>query len=437
MMQTGSMDVTFFDQDIETLPRERLRELQESKLRSLVEKVYGANRFVTQKLDAAGATPGEIRTLDDLAELPFTTKAELLTAQSEGLLSTNCTFPGSAYARIHQTSGTTGTPLRVFDTAESWDWWGRCWGFVLAGAGLTAADRLFVPFSFGPFIGFWAAVRGAEKIGALMIPGGGRTSEQRLRLMVDLGVTAMCCTPTYALRLAEVARDEGFDLSAIPLRITVHAGEPGANVPATKARIESAWGAKCYDHAGASEVGAHSFECQAQPGGTHAIDSEFIVEVVEPKTGRPVPPGREGELVITNLGRVGFPVFRYRTGDVVRVDDTLCPCGRTFTRFAGGVIGRADDMVVVRGVNIYPAAVENLLRRHQSVDEYRVTIATKREMSVIVIEVECRDDAEIDDTVQAVRSMFESSLGLRPEVAAVQRGTLPRFELKARRFFVE
>jgi len=430
------MDVIFFDREIETLPTERLRTLQESKLAALVEGTYGRNRFVTSKFDDVGARPGDVRTLEGLADLPFTTKVELQVAQDEGPLSTNCTFDEAAYTRIHQTSGTTGPPLRVFDTPQSWDWWGRCWGFVLAGAGLTAEDRLFVPFSFGPFIGFWAALGGAERIKALMISGGGRTSAQRLRLMADMEVTAMTCTPTYALRLAEVARDEGFDLSTIPMRITIHAGEPGANIPATKARIETAWGAKCYDHAGASEVGAHSFGCQAQSGGTHAIDSEFIVEVVDPVSGRPVSSGEDGELVITNLGRIGFPVFRYRTGDIVRVDTTVCPCGRTFTRFAGGVIGRTDDMAVVRGVNVYPTAVEQLVRSHDAVDEFRVTIKRDREMSEVLIEIECRDGADTEGTVRAVGRAFESSLGLRPEVVSVPRGTLPRFELKARRFLI-
>jgi len=414
-----------------------MRTLQEEKLAVMMAGVYGRNRFVTDKFKAAGAEPGDMRTIDDLAGLGFTTKAELMAAQAERPLSTNCTFPENAYTRVHQTSGTTGPPLRVFDTAQSWDWWGHCWGFVLAGAGLTADDRLFVPFSFGPFIGFWAALGGASKVGALMIPGGGRTSVQRLTLMADMGATAMTCTPTYALRLAEIARDENFDLSTIPVRITVHAGEPGASVPATKARIEQEWGARCYDHAGASEVGAHSFECQAQPGGTHAIDSEFIVEVVDPATGREVPAGDEGELVITNLGRIGFPVIRYRTGDVVCIDPSPCPCGRTFTRFNGGVIGRVDDMVVVRGVNVYPAAVENLVRRHDAVDEFRVTITRDRQMAVIVVEIECRDGVDTETTVRDVSRSFESSLGLRPDVTAVARGTLPRFELKAQRFFIE
>ncbi|GMQ97644.1 MAG: phenylacetate--CoA ligase [Acidimicrobiia bacterium] len=430
------MDITFFDQGIETLPRDKLRLVQEEKLAAMLETVYGTNLFVTGKLDASGAAPRDVRTLEDLAGLPFTTKAELMAAQAEGLLSTNCTFPEAVYTRVHQTSGTTGPPLRVFDTVESWDWWGRCWGFVLAGAGLTARDRFFVPFSFGPFIGFWAALGGAKRIEALMVPGGGRTSAQRLQLMADMGVTAMACTPTYALRLVEVAREEGFDLSTIPMRITVHAGEPGASVPATKSRIEKEWGARCYDHAGASEVGAHSFECQAQPGGTHAIDSEFIIEVVDPASGRPVRSGDEGELVITNLGRVGFPVIRYRTGDVVCVNNSPCPCGRTFTRFDGGVIGRVDDMVVIRGVNVYPGAVENLLRRHAAVDEFRVTVSRQRELSTILIEIECREGADREGTERAVQKTFESSLGLRPEVNAVERHSLPRFELKAQRFFL-
>ncbi len=435
-MHTAAMEITFFDEKVETLPREQLATLQGDRLAALVREVHGKNRFVTAKLGAVGASPQDVTGLDDLAGLPFTTKAELMAAQEESFLSLNCTYPESAYTRIHQTSGTTGAPLRVFDTARSWRWWSRCWAFVLAAAGVSSSDRVFVPFSFGPFIGFWSALGGAEEIGALMIPGGGRTSLQRLQLMAELGATVLCCTPTYALRLAEAAREEGFDLSSIPLRVTVHAGEPGASVPATKARIEGIWGAKVYDHAGASEVGAHSLECQPQPGSTHAIECEYIAEVIDPTTGRPVPAGTEGELVLTNLGRFGFPVIRYRTGDVVKVDDAPCPCGRTFTRFTGGVIGRADDMVVVRGVNVYPAAVENLVRRHAAVDEFRVTVSRDREMAEILIEIECCDGVDLVTEASAVRASVEGSLGLRPEVTAVGRGELPRFEMKARRFFV-
>ncbi len=429
---------TYYDEALETAPPERIRALQARRLAELVDTIWGRNRFYTAKLRAVGFSPGDLHGLDDLTHLPFTTKAELMQAQAEGgFLSTNCTFDETAYVRIHQTSGTTGEPLRVFDTAESWDWWGRCWAFVLAGAGIGPSDRLFLPFSFGPFIGFWAAVGGAERVGALMISGGGQGSVERLGLIERFGATAMCCTPTYALRLAEVARDQGVEPASLPIRITVHAGEPGASVPATKARIEQAWGAKAYDHAGASEVGAHSFECAPQPGSIHVIESEFIVEVVEPGGDRPVRPGERGELVLTNLGRPGFPVIRYRTGDLVQIDPDPCPCGRTFTRLAGGVIGRADDMVVVRGVNVYPSALEELVRRHPAIDEYRVTVTRRREMAALRIEIECADGVDDQSVADGLVATFTHHLALTPEVVAVPRGTLPRFELKARRFFVE
>ena len=420
------------------MPRKALEALQLTKLRSMLQQIYGPNRFYTEKLDAAGIHPESIKTLDDLKRLPLTSKSELVQAQSDALpLGSNATFEESAYSRFHQTSGTTGTPLRVLDTPESWDWWGRCWGHVLAGAGLTENDRLFVPFSFGPFIGFWAAVEGARKINALMIPGGGRDSLQRLHLMKELGVTAMCCTPTYALRLAEVARESGFDLSQIPLRTLIHAGEPGANVPATKARIESVWNAKCFDHAGASEIGAHSFECEVQPNGTHVTESEFIVEVLNPETQEAVPEGEQGELIITNLGRIGYPVIRYRSGDLVVLNQQKCACGRSFARFEGGVLGRADDMVVVRGINVFPSAVENLVRQCDTVEEFRITVSTNREMGNLAIELDLSKNANPESARKTVDQAIQNELSLRPEITVVPSGSLPRFEMKAKRFHVK
>lgn len=427
--------MSYFDEATETLPRESLHALQTEKLKMMLGQLYGRNRFYTAKLKASGIGPGDVRSLEDFSRLPMTTKAELARAQADGPpFGANATFPETAYTRFHQTSGTTGPPLRVLDTEESWDWWGRCWGHVLAGAGLTSADRLFVPFSFGPFIGFWAAVEGARKIGAMMVPGGGRDSLQRLHLMRELGVTAMCCTPTYALRLAEVAREAGFDLHEIPLRVTIHAGEPGANVPATRARIEAAWGVKCFDHAGASEVGAHSFECEAQMGGTHVIESEFIVEVIDPLTERASVPGETGELAITNLGRIGFPVIRYRTGDLVRLNLTPCECGRTFARFDGGVLGRSDDMVIVRGVNIYPAAIENLVRQSGAVDEFQVNVFTRGELATLEVRLDLAEGTDRDGARVAVEQRIINALGLRPTVTIAEPGSLPRYELKSNRF---
>ena len=420
------------------MPRKALEALQIEKLRSMLKQIYGRNRFYTDKLDAAGIHPESIKTLEDFKSLPLTSKAELVQAQSDALpFGSNTTFEESAYSRFHQTSGTSGTPLRVLDTPESWDWWGRCWGHVLAGAGLTENDRLFVPFSFGPFIGFWAAVEGARKINALMIPGGGRDSLQRLHLMKELGTTAMCCTPTYALRLAEVAQESGFDLSEIPLQTLIHAGEPGANVPATKARIESVWNAKCYDHAGASEIGAHSFECEVQPNGTHVTESEFIVEVLNPETQEAVPEGEQGELIITNLGRIGYPVIRYRSGDLVVLNQQTCACGRSFGRFEGGVLGRADDMVVVRGINVFPSAVENLVRQCEAVEEFRITVSTNREMGNLAIELDLSKNANPESARKTVDQAIQNELSLRPEISVVPSGSLPRFEMKAKRFHVK
>lgn len=428
--------MTYFDPATETLPREALAALQLSKLQAMAAELWGKNRFYTNKWRAAGIEPGDLRSLADLAKLPLTKKSELMDDQAaNGPFGTNLTYPIERYVRLHQTSGTTGVPLKVLDTADSWDWWGRCWAHVLAGSGVNASDRVFLAFAFGPFIGFWAALEGARKLGAVMIPGGGRDSAQRLELMRDTGATVLCCTPTYALRLAEVARETGFDLSAIPMKSTVHAGEPGANIPATKNRIEGAWSAKCFDHAGASEIGAHSFECEVQPGGTHVIESEFIVEVIDPETLAAVAPGQRGELVITNLGRWGFPLVRYRTGDLVETDLSPCGCGRSFLRFTGGILGRADDMVTVRGVNVFPAGVENILRKFAEVDEFRITVNKVKQMDEMDIEVELREGSD-PRIVQAIAERLDAMLAFRPRVTDVGRNILPRFDMKAKRFHV-
>jgi phenylacetate-CoA ligase len=423
------------DQSVENAPREKLRDVQAKKLRELLRLLFVRNRFYTGKWREAGIAPDKLRSLADLRRLPFTYKSELVRAQDEAPpFGTNATFPPEAYSRVHQTSGTTGLPLRVVDTPESWAWWGQCWRFVLRGAGVTRSDRVFLPFSFGPFIGFWAAVEGVRQLGAMMIPGGGWSSLERLHMMRDLGATVICCTPTYALRLAEVAREQNFDLRSIPVRALIHAGEPGANVAQTKARIEVAWHAKCFDHAGASEVGAHSFECELQPKGIHVIESEFIPEVIDPQTGKEVQPGETGELVITNLGRPGFPVIRYRTGDLVRLNLNPCACGRTFARFDGGLLGRADDMFTIRGVNVYPTAIENLIRQFSAVDEFQVRVKTRQEMGHLEVQIEVHSGNDAEDVRARVEQAIYSALSVRPAVTVAPAGSLARFEMKARRF---
>jgi len=419
-----------FDAGLETLPRERLRELQWRKLGAMMAGLLGTesgNRFVKLKWAGAGlGAADDVRSWEDFARLPLTHKAELVDDQaSHPPFGTNLTFPLERYVRVHQTSGTSGQPIRWLDTQESWDWWIRCWGFVLRGAGLTAADRVFFPFSFGLFIGFWAGFEGARAIGALAVPGGGQDSATRLAWMDRIGVTALVCTPSYALHLLEVARERGLDARKLGVRTTVHAGEPGANIPPVRARIEEGWGARAFDHAGMTEMGAYGYECAAQ-GGLHVNESEFIAEVIDPATGRPA---SEGELVLTNLGRLGSPAIRYRSGDRVRLAEGPCACGRTFLRLENGILGRLDDMLIVRGVNVFPSAIEAIVRRFRAVEEFQIEVFRTGELEEVRVLIEA-----VDATLTgAVEEAFRAEIGLRLEVCAVAPHTLPRHELKARR----
>ena len=370
--------------------------------------------------------------------MPFTAKSELVEDQSRHPpFGTNLTYPLEKYIRVHQTSGTTGKPIYLLDTEQCWKWWAECWKSIFAAAGATAADRIYFAFSFGPFIGFWSGWEGARALGALAISGGGQTTLQRIKSIVDHKATVVVCTPTYALHMAAEAKKAGIDLArGSEVRITIHAGEPGASIPSTKRRIEEAWGAKCYDHPGATEVGAYAFECVAQPGGVHINEQEFIAEAIDPATGAAVQEGERGELVMTNLGRYGSPVIRYRTGDLVQPSYQPCACGRSFMLLRGGVLGRADDMIIVRGVNVFPGAIENVMREFSDIEEFKIETFVREELREIKLTVEpapdCASVAALDEKVSR---RFRERLGLRPEVEVVAPGTLPRFELKARRFF--
>ena len=403
------------------------------RLRRLLAEVLESNPFYGPRLRAAGVrSPGDVASMADYRRLPFTTKEELSLDQARHPpYGTNLTWPLERYVRLHQTSGTTGRRLRWLDTQADWDWFTGCWMEVYRGAGVRASDRIFFAFSFAPFIGFWTAFDAAVRMGAMAIPGGGMSSVQRLEALAANDATVLVCTPTYALHLAGVARDQGLDPAATAVRTTIHAGEPGASLPATRARIEQAWGARCFDHAGATEVGAWGFECEQQDG-LHLNEDEFLCEILEPGTDRPA---REGELVVTNLGRTGSPVIRYRTGDRVRWHESeSCPCGRNWRRLDGGVIGRLDDALLVRGVNLYPGAIENVVRRFPEVEEFAVHVRRPGDLDELEIEVEVnaggRGAAEV---VEGLTAAAHQELAVRPRVSAVDPGRLPRFELKARR----
>ena len=414
---------------METFDPEALKHHQWARLEALVRAVLPANRFLGARYARAGLTgPGDLRGWEDFHRLPFTRKSELVEDQAaHPPFGTNLTFPFDRYVRVHQTSGTTGTPLRWLDTEESWAWWARCWTVVLRAAGVGPGDRVFFPFSFGLFVGFWAGFEGARALGALAIPGGGQDTAQRLAAMESLGATAVCCTPSYALHLAEVAHERGIALDRLGVRTTVHAGEPGAGIPAVRARIEAAWGARAFDHAGMTEMGAYGFECAAQAG-LHVNEAEFIAEVVDPATGRPA---EEGELVLSNLGRVGSPLLRYCTGDRVRVAHTPCACGRTFLRLDGGILGRVDDMLIVRGVNVFPSALEGIVRRFPAVDEFVIEVYRRGQLDEVRLLLEVK--GQTGGVAAAVQEAVRVDLGIRVEAVPVPEQSLPRYELKARR----
>lgn len=422
-------DTGFFDVASETLDRGALRELQLTKVQALVEEVLPRNAFYARKL-------GNTRYIDSWAafqELPLTTKQEIAEDQLKSPpFGTNLTYPLARYVKLHQTSGTTGkAPIRLLDTEESWDWWARCWGHVYRAAGVGQNDRVFFAFSFGPFIGFWAAYEGTRKVGAMTVPGGGMQTDQRLQAMVDNGVSVLCCTPTYALRMAEEALRLGIDLPSSSVHATIHAGEPGASVPGVRARLEAAFGAECHDHTGMTELGATGFTCE-QRAGVHLIESEFVFEVIDPRTLDPLPLGGQGELVATNLGRAGMPLIRYRTGDLVQIDESPCACGRTFARLPGGILGRADDMVVVRGVNVFPSAIEGVLREFPEVGEFRIEVFSKRAMVELKVLLDPQPGTD-GDLADRVAARLNDRLLLRVPCELVPAGSLPRFELKARR----
>ncbi len=429
-MRAATRATTYFDPVHETQDREALAAYQLERFQALLREILPANRFYLAKLGGC-----RVESWDDFRTLPFTKKSEIADDQAAAPpFGTNVTYPIERYVKYHQTSGTSGkAPIRWLDTPESWAWWARLWGHVYRGAGIGEGDRIFFAFSFGPFVGFWSAFEGASAVGAMTIPGGGMQTEQRLNALLESGATALCCTPTYALRLAEAAEALGIDLASSAVRATVHAGEPGASIPQVRDRIQRAFGATCHDHIGMTEVGATGYTC-AEQDGVHLIESEFIFEVIDPTTGEQKRPGERGELAITNLGRAGMPLIRYRTGDLVEVDESPCRCGRTFARLTGGILGRADDMLIVRGVNVFPSAIEGVVREFPEVAEYRVEVARINQMDELRLLVE--PHPEVDDPrrlAHAISETLHRKLLLRVACHLAAHESLPRFEMKARR----
>ena len=408
----------------EALDRSALVDVQLAKLNDMLTALRPVNRFYAQKL-ASVRLP--LQSLDELATLPLTAKNELLLESLDHLGPANLTWPLERYVRFHQTSGTHGRPLEVYDTADDWQWWVECWQYVLDAAGVTAADRALLAFSFGPFIGFWSAHDALTSRGVMTIPGGGLNSLARLDLIERTKATVLLCTPTYALHLVEVAEEHKINLAHTSVQRIVVAGEPGGSIPAIRQRIEQAWSARVVDHSGSSEVGPWGYG-DAAGAGLHVLETQFIPEFIGVESGESAKAGELSHLVLTSLGRWGMPIVRYRTGDLVRpVWSDEGP--NRFVLLKGGVLGRADDMLIIRGVNIFPTAVEQILRSFPEVVEYRLTARKRGEMDELIVEVE-------DRAAEPVRIAEELRLrlGMRVDVRLAPPMSLPRFEGKGRRF---
>lgn len=438
---------------LRTMVRESLNARQFQRLREMLVRIVPHNTFYRQRFLEAGLLDepghGEVNFPQDrseLAKLPLTTKTDLMGDESSPFAA-NLTWPVNDYVRFHRTSGTHGHPMMVLDTAEDWRWWIEGWQHVLDVAEVTSSDRAVMAFSFGPFIGFWSAFDATAARGAMVIPTGAMTTLARLDLIKTTLATVVFCTPSYALHMAETAVENGIDIGDSSVRKIIVAGEPGGSIRATREKIESAWKAEVVDHSGASEIGPWGFADKAGTG-IYVNEASFIPELISIDDGQLIPfesvPLRsevsannartevEGlaELVLTTLGRDGSPVIRYRTGDLVR--PTINDAGEEGSQFLfldGGVLGRTDDMMIIRGVNVFPTSVESILREIPEVVEYRMTATKSGQMDQLKIELETNGDV-----VVTVSELLNTRLGLRIDVTQVASGALPRFEAKGKRF---
>lgn len=429
--------------EIETLPREELEKRQLKYFRKKMKYVIEKSPFYKRKYKAAGVTPNDIKNMDDVRRVPFTTKQELLASQEEHpIYGDFISIRPEEAVRVFQTSGTTGVPLKIPYNKK--DWFKICFdqfAHFLYGYGVEPTDVAFFPFTYGTFIAWWGVQAAMEQLGVTIVPGGGQTSDARVKSIIDWGATVVCGTPTYVIYLGELAQKMGIDLPNSKVRIVVTAGEPGAQVPATKKLVEGLWGAKNYDDIGSTEISNFGYECVIQKG-THLNEGMFLPESLDIESGKPAAEGEVGELVLSNLFCESAPLLRYLTKDLVRFNYKKCDCGRTFLRMDGGVLGRADDMFTFGGVNIFPSAIENFIRGIPTLsNEYRLIIPTQGSGKRITIQVEPASEEISDERAKgAVKQLIESivyNIKITPECELVARGSLPRFEGKAKRVVKE
>ena len=424
--------VPYWNPYLETLPRDSLEKLQLKKFKRIAKWAYDNSKFHKALYDDAGLKPEDIRSMEDVNRVPKVEKSMMRTIQRKDPFPYGDALcvPLDEVTEFRQTSGTTGNPIYQPDTWRDWEWWSECWSTLLWAQGYRPHDRVFIPFGYNIFVAFWAGHYACEKIGCETVPGGVLDTKARILKIEELKPTAMMATPTYVLGMADTARDKmGIDPTGLGIKRITCAGEPGALIPATKKRMQEAWNAKVFDHAGATEIGAWGFECEAQPGALHINEAMFLTQVEDIETGRLITePGRRGKLVITALDRIAQPCVRFDSKDIVEFSDGLCECGRTYRLVKGGVIGRADDITKVKGVLLAPSAIEDVVRSIPGFsDEYEVVVEKKGDVDHISLKVELTEEAasmaaELKAKLQT-ELRLKTNLGYEIQVTSVRLTT--------------
>ena len=416
------------------LPEERLREVQLRRLKAVVARAYAKVALFRARLDERGVRPEDIRSLADVARLPFTVKTDLRDTYPFGLFAS----PMSDVVRLHASSGTTGKPIVVAYTREDVDVWSEVMARTFAACGLHRGDVVQNAFGYGLFTGGLGAHYGAEALGATVIPISGGNTDRQIMVMRDFGVTALCATPSYFLHVIERAGELGVDMKSLPLRVGVFGAEPWSD--AMRERIQADAGIKAFDIYGLSEIigpGVAS-ECSAQEG-LHIFEDHFYPEIIDPQTGEPLPDGSEGELVLTTLSKKAMPMIRYRTRDITSIIPERCSCGRSLRRIRR--IGRrSDDMFIIRGVNVYPSQIEAaLLAVEGTLPHYQIILTREQGLDQITVEVEVTSEV-FSDKIRALEDVrarlahaIEHILGIRVDLRLVEPRSIERSQGKAKR----
>lgn len=421
----------YWNSRLETMPREELDRLQLARFKNIFRFAYENSPAYRALYDAHGICPEDIQSMEDIRRVPITDKAFLVKSLDGGLYGSSLAIAEKDVVFYHQTSGTTSVPVPQPDSRDDWYYHGECWAAALWAHGVRPTDRVMVAFNYNLFIGFWQCHYGCEKLGAEIVPGGGLSTEVKLQKMQDLNVSVLATTPSYAFRMAERAEEMGIDIKNGPVRIIVTSGEPGALIPSVKNRLSELWGAEVYDNIGATEVGSWGFECDEHPGAMHINEGNFLPEIIGLENDEPITePGVFGRLVLTNFFREGRPCIRFNTNDIACWSDSACSCGRTYRMIDGGIRGRADHILKVRGTFVNPATVEDIVNGHESCShEYQIVIHPDNNRIVVRAEASPEiGESEFASVSRELAERIHRSTFVRMEVELVPFGSMERSE---------